>query len=177
MHLWHDLSPGSDPPGTVRAIVEIPGGSRNKYELDKESGLLRLDRVLFSAVHYPADYGFIPGTLAEDDDPLDVLVLLKEPTFPGCEVDIHPLGVLHMRDRGVPDEKIIAVPVHSPLQTQFREFEDVPKHLLREIEHFFQTYKDLEGKRVEALGWEDRAAAHRAIRDAISRYDGKFGRK
>jgi inorganic pyrophosphatase len=173
-HLWHDLSPGPNPPEDVRAIIEIPGGSRNKYELDKESGLLRLDRVLYSAVHYPADYGFIPGTLAEDDDPLDVLVLLKEPTFPGCEVDIRPLGILHMLDRGVPDEKILGVPTQDPLQQEFLELDDVPKHLLMEIQHFFQTYKDLEGKRVEIQGWENRTAAYHTILAAITRYGAAY---
>lgn len=173
-HLWHDLTPGRNPPEDIRAIVEIPGGSRNKYELDKASGILRLDRVLYSAVHYPADYGFIPQTLAEDDDPMDVLILLKEPTFPGCEVDLRPLGVLHMLDRGVPDEKILAVPTEDPLQKEFRELTDVPSHLLAEIQHFFQTYKDLEGKRVEILGWEDRPAAYRTINDSIARYTAKY---
>jgi inorganic pyrophosphatase len=173
-HLWHDLSPGRNPPEDVRAIVEIPGGSRNKYELDKESGLLRLDRVLYSAVHYPADYGFIPGTLADDDDPMDILILLKEPTFPGCEVDLRPLGVLHMLDRGVPDEKILAVPTQDPLQEEYRELEDVPRHLLVEIEHFFHTYKDLEGKRVEMRGWEDRPGAYRTILDSIVRYTTRY---
>ena len=176
LHLWHDLSPGPNPPEDLRAIVEIPGGSRNKYELDKQSGWLRLDRVLSSAVHYPTDYGFIPQTLAEDDDPLDVLVLLKEPTFAGCELDIRPLGVLHMLDRGAPDEKILAVPVHDPLQGDYRELEDVPTHLLREIEHFFLTYKDLEGKRVEMRGWESRSAAYRAITDSIARYRTRYPR-
>ena len=174
MHLWHDLTPGRDPPHDVRAIVEIPGGSRNKYELDKDSGLLRLDRVLYSAVHYPADYGFIPGTLAEDDDPMDILILLKEPTFPGCEVDLRPLGVLHMLDRGVPDEKSLAVPTQDPLQEESRELEDVPRHLLVEIEHFFHTYKDLEGKRVEMRGWEDRSGAYRTILDSIARYTTRY---
>lgn len=173
-HLWHDLSPGPNPPEDVRAIIEIPGGSKNKYELDKESGILRLDRVLYSAVHYPADYGFIPGTLAEDGDPLDVLVLLKEPTFPGCEVDIRPLGILHMLDRGVPDEKILAVPEHDPLQAEFTELGDVPKHLLAQIQHFFQTYKDLEGKRIEAHGWENRPAAYKAITESITRYEKRY---
>lgn len=175
MHLWHDLSPGRDPPHDVRAIVEIPGGSRNKYELDKESGLLRLDRVLYSAVHYPADYGFIPGTLAEDDDPMDILILLKEPTFPGCEVDLRPLGVLHMLDRGVPDEKILAVPTQDPLQEEYRELEDVPRHLLVEIEHFFHTYKDLEGKRVEITGWGKSDEAVRVITESMQRYDVTYG--
>ena len=154
--------------------MEIPGGSRNKYELDKASGILRLDRVLYSAVHYPADYGFIPQTLAEDDDPMDVLVLLKEPTFPGCEVDLRPLGVLHMLDRGVPDEKILAVPTEDPLQEEFRELTDVPKHLLAEIQHFFQTYKDLEGKRMEIAGWEKSDSAMRVITASIERYADQY---
>ena len=175
-HLWHDLSPGTKPPSDIRAIVEIPGGSRNKYELDKESGVLRLDRVLYSAVHYPADYGFIPGTLAEDDDPLDVLVLLKEPTFAGCEVDFRPLGVLKLRDRGVPDNKILGVPLHDPLQTEYRKLEDVPGHLLAEIQHFFQTYKDLEGKRVEVVGWRSRQVALKEITGSIARYAEKYGK-
>jgi inorganic pyrophosphatase len=175
-HLWHDLGPGTKPPSDVRAIIEIPGGSRNKYELDKESGVLRLDRVLYSAVHYPADYGFIPGTLAEDDDPLDVLLLLKEPTFPGCEVDLRPLGVLKLRDRGVPDNKVLAVPLHDPLQQEFRKLDDVPKHLLMEIQHFFQTYKDLEGKRVEVVGWRSRQVALKEITASIARYQEKYGR-
>jgi inorganic pyrophosphatase len=175
-HLWHDLGPGTKPPSDIRAIVEIPGGSRNKYELDKESGVLRLDRVLYSAVHYPADYGFIPGTLAEDDDPLDVLVLLKEPTFAGCEVDLRPLGVLKLRDRGVPDNKVLAVPLHDPLQQEFRKLDDVPKHLLMEIQHFFQTYKDLEGKRVEVVGWRSRQVALKEITRSIARYAEEYGK-
>ena len=106
IHPWHGLSAGSHPPEKVTAVVEIPSGSRNKYELDKESGLFRLDRVLYSAVHYPADYGFIPRTLAEDNDPADILVLLNEPTFPGCQIDARPIGCLRMTDRGEPDDKI-----------------------------------------------------------------------
>jgi inorganic pyrophosphatase len=171
LHLWHDLTPGRHPPDDVRVIVEIPGGSRNKYELDKPSGMIRLDRVLYSAVHYPGDYGFIPRTLAEDGDPADVLVLLKEPTFPGCELDVRPLGVLRMRDRGIPDEKILAVPSHDPLQAEYFDIADVPQHLLIEVEHFFQTYKDLEGKRVEILGWEKSEVAMESVLAAIARYD------
>lgn len=170
-HLWHDLSPGKQQPNVVRAVIEIPGGSKNKYELDKESGLLKLDRVLFSAVHYPADYGFIPGTLGDDGDPLDILVLLTESSFPGCQMDVRPLGLLRLRDRGAQDEKILAVLVNDVLDTEYRRLSDVPRYLRKEIEQFFRTYKDLEGKQVHVGGWRPRADAHRAIRKAIRRYD------
>jgi len=114
IHPWRDLPPGKHPPEEVTAVIEIPSGSRNKYELDKESGMFKLDRVLYSAVHYPGDYGFIPRTLAEDGDPCDVVVLVKEQTFPGCMIDARPLGILRMLHRGEPDDKILAVPLHDP---------------------------------------------------------------
>ena len=176
-HLWHDLSPGEDQPKVVRAVVEIPGGSKNKYELDKPSGGLKLDRVLNSAVHYPADYGFIPGTLGEDGDPLDVLVLLTEPTFPGCQMDVRPLGMLQLTDRKQGDEKILAVLLEDPLEEEYRKLADVPKYLRREIEHFFRTYKDLEGKSVKVRGWKPRKEAHQSIRQAIARYQKQFARR
>jgi inorganic pyrophosphatase len=173
-HLWHDLSPGKEQPRVVRAVIEIPGGSKNKYELDKPSGLLKLDRVLFSAVHYPADYGFIPGTLAEDGDPLDVLVLLTQPSFPGCQMEVRPLGVLETSDKGVRDRKVLAVLMEDPLEEEYTKLSDVPGYLRREIEQFFRTYKDLEGKRVKVRGWRPRTEAHRAIRDCIARYRKTF---
>jgi inorganic pyrophosphatase len=173
-HLWHDLSPGPKEPQVVRAVIEIPGGSKNKYELDKESGLLKLDRVLFSAVHYPADYGFIPGTLGGDGDPLDVLVLLTESSFPGCLMDVRPLGLLRLRDRGAQDEKLLAVLVNDVLDTEYRRLNDVPGYLRREIEQFFRTYKDLEGKQVRVGGWRPKREAHRAIRNGIERYNERF---
>ncbi len=169
-HLWHDLPPGDHQPRAVNAVIEIPGGSKNKYELDKPSGVLKLDRVLNSAVHYPADYGFIPGTLGGDGDPLDVLVLLTEPSFPGCLMEVRPLGVLKLRDKGQDDQKILAVLLEDPLETEYRKLADVPGYLRREIEHFFRTYKDLEGKRVKVLGWRGRAEAERAIAQCIKRY-------
>ena len=113
LNLWHDLPAGQNPPEIVTAVIEIPSGSRNKYELDKASGMLKLDRVLFSAVHYPGDYGFIPSTLADDGDPLDVLVLVDAPSFPGCVMEVRPIGMLEMLDQGIADEKILAV--FSPL--------------------------------------------------------------
>ena len=174
MNLWRDLSPGSNPPEIITAVVEIPAGSRNKYELDKESGLIRLDRVLYSAVHYPGDYGFIPRTLAEDGDPCDVLVLLNEPTFPGCQIDARPIGVLRMLDRGEPDDKILAVPCHDPFYGEYFDIADIPQHYLREVEHFFGIYKDLEGKRMEVLGWEKSEVAAQAIVDAMRLYESKY---
>jgi inorganic pyrophosphatase len=130
--------------------------------------------VLFSAVHYPADYGFIPGTLGGDGDPLDVLVLLTEPSFPGCLMEVRPLGVLKLRDKGQQDEKILAVLLEDPLETEYRKLADVPGYLRREIEQFFRTYKDLEGKRVKVLGWRGRSEAHRAIAQCIKRYKQEY---
>lgn len=174
IHPWHDLPPGPNAPDEVTTVVEIPSGSKNKYELDKKSGLFRLDRVLFSAVHYPGDYGFIPRTLAEDNDPCDVLVLLNEPTFPGCQIDTRPIGVLRMLDRGELDYKILGVPSHDPFYDEFFDIADIPQHYLKEVEHFFHIYKDLEGKRVQTVGWEKSDVAVRVIEDAIRRYDEQF---
>ena len=172
---WHDLSPGPHPPDQVTAIIEIPAKSRNKYELCKDSGLLRLDRVLYSAVHYPGDYGFIPRTLHEDNDPIDILVRIQEPTFPGCQIDARPIGVLRMLDKGEPDDKILAVPMHDPHHQEYFDIADLPGHYLREVEHFFHIYKDLEGKRVEILGWEKSDSAMRLIQESIARYEAKYG--
>jgi inorganic pyrophosphatase len=174
LHPWHHLSPGRHPPEEVTALVEIPSGSRNKYELDKESGLLRLDRVLYSAVHYPGDYGFIPRTLAEDNDPSDILVLVNEPTFPGCQIDARPIGVLKMTDRGEPDDKILSVPINDPFFGEYFDIADIPQHYLKEVEHFFHIYKDLEGKRVQTVGWGKSDAAMTVIREGIDRYAAKF---
>ncbi|MEA2707137.1 MAG: inorganic pyrophosphatase, partial [Gemmatimonadaceae bacterium] len=132
---WHDLPAGIHPPELVTALIEIPSGSRNKYELDKQSGLIRLDRVLYSSMHYPGDYGFIPRTLHEDGDPLDILVRINEPTFPGCQIDCRPLGVLKMLDRGEPDDKIIAVPSNDPYYHEYFDIADLSQHYLREVEH------------------------------------------
>jgi len=156
------------------AFVEIPGGSRNKYEYDPELGGLVLDRRLFTSMAYPADYGYIEGTLGEDGDPLDVLVLVKEQTFPGCLIDVRPLGVLRMSDRGEPDDKILAVALRDPYYEEFFDIADIPQHILKEVEYFFSTYKDLEGKRVQIKGWEKSDAAMRVINESIDRYDAEF---
>ena len=170
IHPWRDLPPGRHPPEEVTAVIEIPSGSRNKYELDKDSGLLRLDRVLYSAVHYPGDYGFIPRTLHEDGDPCDILVLVNEPTFPGCQIDVRPIGVLMMLDRGEPDDKILAVPSNDPYYSEYFDIADIPQHYLKEVEHFFHIYKDLEGRRVQTVGWEKSERAMRVITESITRY-------
>jgi inorganic pyrophosphatase len=167
---WHDLEPGDNPPDEMTVVVEIPRGSRNKYELDKESGLFRLDRVLYSAVHYPGDYGFFPRTYALDNDPLDALVMVTVPTFPGCSIDVRPIAMYRMKDKGEMDEKVLCVPANDPLYDEYDDIADVPGHFLREVEHFFAIYKDLEGGRIQSLGWEDGKSARSAITDAIARY-------
>jgi inorganic pyrophosphatase len=134
-------------------VVEIPKGSRNKYELDHHTGEIFLDRMLFTATRYPADYGFIPDTLAEDDDPLDALALVSEPTFPGCRVRIRPVGLFLMEDQGKPDHKVIGVPLGDPVWADVTKLEQLPPHLLKEIEHFFQVYKDLEKKKTATRGF------------------------
>ncbi|MHB1223309.1 MAG: inorganic diphosphatase [Gemmatimonadaceae bacterium] len=171
IHPWKDLVPGPHPPEQVTAVIEIPRGSRNKYELDKDSGMMRLDRVLYSSVHYPGDYGFIPRTLHEDNDPLDILVRINEPTFPGCQIDVRPIGVLRMLDLGEPDDKILAVPCADPFHREIFDIADMPQHYLREVEHFFGIYKDLEGKRVQTLGWEKSEVAMEIIVASIRRYE------
>ena len=174
MNPWHDFPVGSNPPERVTAVIEIPRGSRNKYELDKASGQFRLDRVLFSAVHYPGDYGLIPRTLHEDGDPLDILVSINEPTFPGCQIDCRPLGVLKLLDRGEPDDKIIAVPSQDPFYNDAFDIADLSQHYLKEVEHFFHIYKDLEGRRVEIVGWEKGEVALKVIDDSVKRYREKY---
>ena len=144
---------GSASRASVDVFVEIPKGSRTKYELDKKSGRIRLDRVLFSSVHYPADYGFVTDTLGGDGDPLDALVVVEEPTFPGCIVPARPIGTLLMRDSKGEDEKILAVPVGDPRFDEITQLTDLPKHWLKEIETFFATYKELEGDAVTLGGW------------------------
>lgn len=171
-HPWHDLSPGTKVPEELRVFIEIPAGSRNKYELDKETGLIKFDRLLYSSVHYPGDYGFIPRTLADDDDPLDVLVITSEATFPGCLMEVRPIGVFEMRDDKGLDEKILCIPLTDPLRNDYHSLDDVWPHYLREVEHFFAVYKELEGKATELLGWKDVARAHEVIAECMARYSG-----
>lgn len=160
----------SDRFATVDVVIEIPRGSRNKYEFDAATGRFRLDRVLYSSVHYPADYGFVPCTLAQDGDPLDVLVLLDEPTFPGCVVEVRAIGVLLMRDEKGVDEKLLCVAVADPVLGHLRDLAEVREHRLREIENFFATYKLLEGKESVVEGWQGAAEA-RALLERYWRGD------
>lgn len=169
-HPWHEIAAGVAPPTDLNVVIEIPRGSRNKYELDKETGLLRFDRLLYSAVHYPGDYGFIPRTLGGDGDPLDVLVMTTVPTFPGCLMSVRPLGVFEMRDDKGQDEKILAVPVKDPLYDAYHSLKDVAPHYLREVEHFFAIYKDLEGVKTAVVGWSPLERAQEIIIEACNHY-------
>jgi len=148
----------------VEVIVEIPRGSRNKYECDPASGAIRLDLVLFSSVRYPGDYGYIPGTRGGDGDPLDVLILVEEPTFPGCRVQVRPIGVLLMEDKKGPDEKILGVPVADPRFADVADLNDLPRHWLAEVKNFFETYKLLEGKTATAEGWRGAREAMKVLK-------------
>jgi inorganic pyrophosphatase len=162
-------------PDTVTVFVEIPTGSRNKYELDPATGHLVLDRMLFTSMRYPADYGFIEGTLGGDGDPLDALVFVGEPTFPGCRIRARPIGLFRMRDEKGPDEKILCVPLRDPIWSDVEDLSGLNENLLNEIEHFFAVYKTLEDKDVETEGFGDRAAAVAVIdqaRKAASRKPG-----
>ena len=152
-------------------LIEIPRGSRNKYEYDFELKRIRFDRMLFSSMMYPADYGFIPETLALDGDPLDVLVLVNEPTFPGCVMEVKPIGVFHMADDKGPDEKVICVPVSDPIWNKLNDLSDVNPHLIKEIEHFFQVYKDLENKKVDVEGWGDVNEAKEILTKCTNRFN------
>jgi inorganic pyrophosphatase len=167
---FDNVSPGTDIPSAVNVIVEIPKGRRSKFELDKKTGLFRLDRYLYSSSHYPGDYGFIPQTLAEDGDALDVLVMVNEPTFTGCLIETQVVGLFKMKDRGKNDYKVLGVPHSDPLFDDFRNLPDIPHHFLREVEHFFRTYKQLEGVPVETLGWEPAEAATAEVRASVDRY-------
>jgi inorganic pyrophosphatase len=154
----------------VEVVVEIPQGSRNKYEMDHMSGRIRLDRMLFTSTRYPLDYGFIPGTLAEDGDPLDAMVMTGEPAFPGCYVLTRPVGVFWLADERGPDAKILTVPARDPRYAAIHDLADVPAHLAAETAHFFGIYKELEpGKSTDVRGWQDRTAAEQVIEAAFTR--------
>jgi inorganic pyrophosphatase len=170
-HPWHDVSPGGEGlPKCFRAVIEIPLGSTNKYELDKETGLLKLDRVLHSAVHYPANYGFIPRTLGEDGDPMDVLILASTPIHPLTLVDARAIGLLTMHDQDEPDHKVIAVHVHDPEYNSFADVADLPPHRLAVLKRFFEDYKILEGKEVIVHEILPAARALPVIEKALTAY-------
>jgi len=166
----YDLDPGPNSPEIVRMIVEIPKGATNKYEYDGGLGVFRLDRALYSPMHYPGDYGFIPGTLAEDRDPMDVLVLVQESSFTGCMIEVRPVGILSMTDSEEHDQKVLAVPNRNPRYDQIHTMDQIFAHVRREIEHFFTIYKELEGKQTRIEGWQGPIEARRAIVDARKMY-------
>jgi inorganic pyrophosphatase len=155
----------------IDVVIEIPKGQRNKYEMDHATGRIRLDRMLFTSTRYPADYGFIEDTLADDGDPLDVLVLLEEPTFPGCLITCRVIGMFRMRDENGEDDKVLCVPARDPRMEHLRDIDDVPKFDRLEIQHFFEVYKELEpGKSVQAESWADRAAGEAEIKASRKRF-------
>src|SRR3954467_1194751 len=170
IHPWHDVTPGEDAPQEFNAVIEIPFGASVKYELDKVSGLIKMDRVLYSAVYYPANYGFIPQTLAEDDDPLDVLVLCQETVVPLTLIHARTIGIITMVDQGEKDHKIIAVATDDPEFTSYREAAEMPSHRLTMLRRFFQDYTQLEGKVVGVDKIHPSKAAFGIIEDALTRY-------
>lgn len=162
------LEPGT--PEKINVIVEIPKGSQNKYEFDKELGVFKLDRVLFSPLHYPGDYGFIPKTLAPDGDPLDALILVSLRTFPGCVIEAKPIGILKLIDSGKEDSKILCVPTKDPRLEHYKDITSISKRILDEIGHFFRVYKELEGKKVKIIGWKNAKEAKKTIIECVKRY-------
>lgn len=168
--MLYDIDPGPESPEVCRAIIEIPQNSANKYEYDGKLGVFRMDRALYSPMHYPGDYGFIPGTLADDNDPLDVLVLVQQPSFPGCLIEVRPVGILNMVDNEERDQKVLAVPTKNPRYDQIHTMDQIFSHVKREIEHFFTIYKELEGKVTRMEGWGGPREARKAISDCRERY-------
>lgn len=171
---WHDVTIGNEAPTVVNAIIEIPKDSKQKYELDKESGLLKLDRFLYSAVHYPGDYGFIPQTLWEDGDPLDIVVLTNRPVYPLTLTQVRILGVLRMTDDDEKDDKIIGVYDCDPRFKEFESIKDIPTHIIAELKHFFETYKELQDKKCKILEILDKKDAWRDVELAQKLYNLKF---
>ena len=173
-HLWHNLNAGPNVPEVVYAVIETPKGSRNKYEYSKKAGVIKLDRVLYSPLHYPGDYGFIPRSYFEDGDPMDILVMMNEATFPGCVVEARVLAMLKMIDNGEKDYKVLAVPATDPNFSHIQTSQDLPKHFMNEVMHFFMTYKHLEGATVENEGWVGTAETRDEIQQALALYQHTF---
>lgn len=169
MQLYFDPDPGNDAPAIVRMIVEIPKDSSNKYEYDPSLGLFRLSRALYSPMHYPGDYGFIPGTIAEDGEPLDILCLVTNASFSGCLCQVRPVAVLDMLDGEDVDHKVLAVPNRDPRYASIQVLADLDRHVQLELEHFFEIYKDLEGHPMQTRGWRDKEQAYAVIEDSRHR--------
>ncbi len=176
MNLWHDVPLGKNVPEEFNVIIEIPKGSKNKYEIDKETGLIKLDRAMKTSQDYPFDYGFAPQTLWDDDDALDVVVLTTYPLSPGILVKVRPVAVMRMIDGGDSDDKVIAVPVNDPRWEDVKDLSDVNKHTVKEIQHFFETYKQIEKKEVTVSGFKNKKAAMAAVEKSIKLYKKKFGK-
>ena len=177
MNIWHDMDPATIHHNDFNAVIEIPKGSKCKYELDKYTGLLKLDRILYTATHYPANYGFIPRTYADDGDPLDVLVLCSEPIYPLTLIRVYPIGVMRMIDDGKMDDKIIAVPFSDPTYLGISSIDELPPHIFDEIMHFFTVYKQLENKQTAVKSLFGKEEAEQIIREAIECYEKTFGKK
>lgn len=175
-HPWHGVEYGPEAPKKVNALIEIPQGSRAKYEVDKDTGLLRLDRVIYSSFHYPVNYGFIPQTLGEDGDPLDILVFCSQSIQALCLVEAKIIGNMQMIDNGEMDDKIIAVASKDPSVNHYEKMEDLPQHFLLELRNFFEQYKVLENKKVEIDNFQDKETAYKIIEKDINRYKEKFSR-
>ena len=173
-HPWHGVTPGDKAPATVTALIEIPQGSRSKYEVDKTTGLLRLDRVIYSSFQYPINYGFIPQTLGQDGDPLDILVLCSQSVQSLCLVEAHVIGNMQMIDSGQMDDKIIAVAAKDPSVNHITKMEELPQHFLLELKNFFEQYKVLENKKVEIDNFQDQLIAFQIINESITRYQQTF---
>lgn len=174
MNLWHDVPLGKNVPEEFNVIIEIPKGSKNKYEIDKETGLIKLDRAMKTSQDYPFDYGFAPQTLWDDDDALDVVVLTTYPLSPGILVKVRPVAVMRMIDGGDSDDKVLAVPVNDPRWEDIKDLSDVNKHTVKEIQHFFETYKQIEKKEVSVSGFKNKKAAMAAVEKSIKLYKKKF---
>ena len=177
MNLWHDLKLGKKSPKEFNVIIEIPKGSKNKYEIDKNTGLIKLDRAMKTGQDYIFDYGFAPQTYWEDGDALDVIVLSTFPLFPGVLVVVRPVAVMRMIDNGDSDDKIIAVPVEDPRWESVNDLSDLNKHQLKEIKHFFETYKQIEKKEVKIKGFEGRKSATETVEKSVKLYKKKFNKK
>jgi inorganic pyrophosphatase len=173
-HPWHEVSTGSNPPDHVNGFIEIPKGSRAKYEIDKDSGLIKLDRVIYASMYYPLNYGFIPQTLGEDHDPLDIVVLTQVAVVPGCLIPSKVIGVMQMIDRGEADDKIIAVAEDDPSVSHISDVKDLPDYLLAELKHFFENYKSLENKVVKVDEFLSKPKAEEIIKASIDRYNENF---
>jgi len=169
-HLWHGIPAGVNPPEELNVVIEIPSGSKCKYELEKSSGTIWVDRIIASAVYYPGNYGFIPQTMAEDGDPLDALVISQVSFHPGVTVRVRPIGLMRMTDNGEPDDKVLCVPLHDPRFQEVYEIEDLPRSMIQEIEEFFRVYKNLEEEEIIIQGSDNREHALSLIRAAIEAY-------